>query len=97
MTLIRYTHGLGGKVFSEGMKHRGQVKFSLKFPVRVPRRVKQEQRLGAVASQREALDARVADQERACERRLDDLDAALQVPSPPEPPVLLVTLSVDWA
>lgn len=46
-------------------------------------RVKQEQRLGAVAAQREALDARVADQERACERRLDDLDAALQVPSRP--------------
>ncbi len=43
------------------------------------RRVKQEERLRAVAAQREGLDARVAAQELAAEQRLDALDAALQV------------------
>lgn len=42
-------------------------------------RVKQEQRLRGVATQHESLDARVAEQERACEGRLDDLEGALKV------------------
>ncbi|CAL8470906.1 g10448 [Coccomyxa elongata] len=41
-------------------------------------RVKQEQRLRGVATQHESLDARVAEQERACEGRLDDLEGALK-------------------
>ena len=45
----------------------------------VPSRVKQEERLRAVAAQREGLDSRVAAQELSAEQRLDALDAALQV------------------
>ena len=41
--------------------------------------MKQEERLRAVAAQREGLDARVAAQELSAEQRLDALDAALQV------------------
>ena len=42
--------------------------------------MKQEERLRAVAAQREALEGRVQAQELAAEQRLDALDAALQVP-----------------
>lgn len=44
-------------------------------------RVKQEQRLRGVATQHESLDARMAEQERACDSRLDDLEDALKVHS----------------
>jgi hypothetical protein len=45
-------------------------------------RTKQEERLSALASQREMLEARVMDQELACESSLDELDASLQVSVP---------------